>query len=123
MDNSVIDQLKSLYSQLFNLIEDSKQLVADGSTNDAVQKALQIKNLSKQIKFARLGIKVPEEFKEEIKGLELRAVKEIKDTLDGLIQIKTNLKENLNAVNNNIKLKNAYSVDLPRVGETFYEEE
>ena len=123
MENQAIEQLKSFYSQIFNLIEETKELIANGSTNEAVQKAAQIKNITKQITFAKRGTQIPENQVEEIKSLELKAANEIKSTLDDLIHIKTNLKENLNTVTQNKKLQNAYSSEIPRLGETFYEEE
>lgn len=123
MENQAVEQLKSFYSQIFNLIEETKKLIANGSTNEAVQKASQIKNITKQITFAKKGTQIPENQVEEIKALELKAAKEIKSTLDDLIQIKINLKENINTVTQNKKLQNAYSSEIPRLGETFYEEE
>lgn len=123
MNNQAIEQLKSLYSQIFNLIKETKDLITNGFTNEAVQKASQIKNISKQITFAKKGIQIPDDKVEEIKEIELKAANEIKNTLENLIQIKNNLKENLNTVTQNKKLKNAYSSDIPILGENFYEEE
>jgi len=123
MNHLAIEQLKSLYSQLFYLIEEVKELITEGLTNEAVQKASLIKNLSKQIKFATKGTFIPEEIKPEIKELELKALNEIKNTTDAIIQIKENLKNTLNTVNNNIKIQKAYSSELPKIGQTFYEEE
>lgn len=123
MNKQAIDQLKSLYSQIFNLIEETKELITNGFTNEAVQKAAQIKNISKQITFAKKGMQIPEDKVEEIKEIELKAANEIKHTLDDLIQIKNNLKEKLNTVTQNKKIKNAYSSEVPRLGETIYEEE
>ncbi|MBR1907587.1 hypothetical protein IJ818_01470 [bacterium] len=123
MSNPAIEQLKSLYSQLFYLIEEVKELITQGHTNEAVQKASQIKNISKQLKLATKGTIIPEELKPEIKELEIKALNEIKETSDAIIQIKENLKNTLNTVNNNIKIQKAYSSELPQVGQTFYEEE
>lgn len=123
MENQAIEQLKSFYNQIFNLIEETKNLIAEGLTNEAVQKASQIKNITKQITFAKKGTHIPESHIAEIKELELKASKEIKQTLDDLIQIKNNLRENINTVTQNKKLQNAYSSEIPRLGENFYEEE
>ena len=55
MEEQAINQLKSLYSQLFNLIDETKQLVAEGLTNEAVQKSNQVKNITRQLTFATKG--------------------------------------------------------------------
>jgi len=121
--NQALNQLKSLYSQLFNLIEETKELVAKGLTNDAAQKSTQIKNITKQLKFATKGTAIPDKNKEEIKALEIKAAEEIKSTMEALIQIKNNLKNSLAFANNDKKLKQAYSSDIPQLGQTVYEEE
>ena len=104
-------------------LEETKDLVAKGLTNEAVQKSTQIKNITRQIKFATKGTSIPQENELEIKELELKASEDIKNTLDALIQIKNNLKNNLTTVNNDIKIKKAYSQEIPQVGQTIYEEE
>ena len=63
MSQEQVIQLKCMYSQLFNLNEEIKTLVANGQIDDAVIKSSMIDNLMKQIKFARLGMIIPEEFK------------------------------------------------------------
>ena len=123
MEEQAINQLKSLYSQLFNLIDETKQLVAEGLTNEAVQKSNQVKNITRQLTFATKGLNVPAEYQEEIKALEQKAAEEIKSTMEALIQIKLHLKNNLNTMNNDKKLKQAYSIELPQAGQTLFEEE
>lgn len=123
MENQTLNQLKSLYSQLFNLIDETKQLVAEGLTNEAVQKSNQIKDLTRQLTFANKGSIIPSEHIEEINSLKQKAAKEIKATMDSLIQIKIHLKNSLTSVNNNKKLKQAYSAEIPQTGQTVFEEE
>ena len=96
MSQEQIIQLKCMYSQLFNLNEEIKILVANGQIDDAVIKSSMIDNLMKQIKFARRGMSVPEELKKEIENLESKAVVDIKYTLDSLIKIQENLKNDIN---------------------------
>ena len=107
MKNDAINQLKAMYAQLFNLNEQIKNSVANGEIDTAVQKSSQLDNLMSQIKFARMGLTISEENKNEISELETKAVVEIKYTMESLIKIKDNVKGDLNKVNNNIKVKNA----------------
>ena len=123
MSQEQVIQLKCMYSQLFNLNEEIKTLVANGQIDDAVIKSSMIDNLMKKIKFARLGMTIPEEFKNEIENLESKAVVDIKYTLDSLIKIQENLKNDINKTKNTIKIKNAYTAQLPEAGQIFYEEE
>lgn len=123
LNNEPIDQFICMYDQLFNLLEEIKKLVAEGLTNEAIQKSTQLDNLMKQIAFARKGLTVPENYENKVKDLESKAVVEIKYVLDTLIQIKSDLKNNLNKVKNNIKIKNAYTAEQPATGQILYEEE
>ena len=43
--------------------------------------------------------------------------------MESLIKIKDNVKGDLNKVNNNIKVKNAYTAEMPRTGQILFEEE
>ena len=121
MNQEPIEQLKVMYTQLFNLNEEVKNLVASGNMDSAIQKELD--NLMNQIKFARMGMTVPEENKQEISELETKAIVEIKYTMESLIKIKDNLKGDINRVNNNIKVRNAYTAEMPRTGQILFEEE
>ena len=123
MKNDAINQLKAMYAQLFNLNEQIKNSVANGEIDTAVQKSSQLDNLMSQIKFARMGLTISEENKKEISELETKAVVEIKYTMESLIKIKDNVKGDLNKVNNNIKVKNAYTAEMPRTGQILFEEE
>lgn len=123
MSQEQVIQLKCMYSQLFNLNEEIKSLVINGRIDDAVMKSSMIDNLMKQIKFARLGMAIPEEFKTDIENLESKAVVDIKYTLDSLIKIQENLKNDINKTKNTIKIKNAYTAQLPETGQILYEEE
>lgn len=123
MKNDAINQLKAMYAQLFNLNEQIKNSVANGEIDTAVQKSSQLDNLMSQIKFARMGLIISEENKNEISELETKAVVEIKYTMESLIKIKDNVKGDLNKVNNNIKVKNAYTAEMPRTGQILFEEE
>lgn len=123
MSQEQVIQLKCMYSQLFNLNEEIKSLVINGRIGDAVMKSSMIDNLMKQIKFARLGMTIPEEFKTDIENLESKAVVDIKYTLDSLIKIQENLKNDINKTKNTIKIKNAYTAQLPETGQILYEEE
>ncbi len=123
MKNDAINQLKAMYAQLFNLNEQIKNSVANGEIDTAVQKSSQLDNLMSQIKFARMGLTISEENKNEISELETKAVVEIKYTMESLIKIKDNVKGDLNKVNNNIKVKNAYTAEMPRTGQILFEEE
>ena len=123
MKNDAINQLKAMYAQLFNLNEQIKNSVANGEIDTAVQKSSQLDNLMSQIKFARMGLTISEENKNEISELETTAVVEIKYTMESLIKIKDNVKGDLNKVNNNIKVKNAYTAEMPRTGQILFEEE
>lgn len=123
LNNEPIDQFICMYDQLFNLLEEIKKLVAEGLTNEAIQKSTQLDNLMKQIAFARKGLTIPENYENKVKDLEAKAVVEIKYVLDTLIQIKSDLKNNLNKVKNNIKIKNAYTAEQPATGQILYEEE
>lgn len=123
MKQEPIEQLKVMYTQLFNLNEDVKNMVASGNMDSAIQKTTQLDNLMNQIKFARMGLTVPEENKQEISELETKAIVEIKYTMDSLIKIKDNLKGDINRVNNNIKVRNAYTAEMPRTGQILFEEE
>ena len=123
MNQEPIEQLKVMYTQLFNLNEEVKNLVASGNMDSAIQKATQLDNLMNQIKFARMGLTIPEENKQEISELETKAIVEIKYTMDSLIKIKDNLKGDINRVNNNIKVRNAYTAEMPRTGQILFEEE
>lgn len=123
MNQEPIEQLKVMYTQLFNLNEEVKNLVASGNMDSAIQKTTQLDNLMNQIKFARMGLTIPEENKQEISELETKAIVEIKYTMDSLIKIKDNLKGDINRVNNNIKVRNAYTAEMPRTGQILFEEE
>lgn len=123
MKNDAINQLKAMYAQLFNLNEQIKNSVANGEIDTAVQKSSQLDNLMSQIKFARMGLTISEENKNEISELETKAVVEIKYTMESLIKIKDSVKCDLNKVNNNIKVKNAYTAEMPRTGQILFEEE
>ena len=123
MKNDAINQLTAMYAQLFNLNEQIKNSVANGEIDTAVQKSSQLDNLMSQIKFARMGLTISEENKNEISELETKAVVEIKYTMESLIKIKDNVKGDLNKVNNNIKVKNAYTAEMPRTGQILFEEE
>lgn len=123
MNQDAISQLKIMYTQLFNLNEEIKTSVASGDTDLAIQKTSQLDNLMSQIKFAKMGLTIPDENKQEIEELEKKAVTEIKYTMDSLVKIKDNLKGNLNRVNNNIKVRNAYTAEMPRTGQILFEEE
>ena len=123
MKNDAINQLKAMYAQLFNLNEQIKNSVANGEIDTAVHKSSQLDNLMSQIKFARMGLTISEENKNEISELETKAVVDIKYTMESLIQIKDNVKGDLNKVNNNIKVKNAYTAEMPRKGQILFEEE
>ena len=123
MKNDAINQLKAMYAQLFNLNEQIKNSVANGEIDTAVQKSSQLDNLMSQIKFARMGLTISEENKNEISELETKAVVEIKYTMESLIKIKDNVKGDLNKVNNNIKVKNAYTAEMQRTGQILFEEE
>lgn len=123
MKNDAINQLKAMYAQLFNLNEQIKNSVTNGEIDTAVQKSSQLDNLMSQIKFARMGLTISEENKNEISELETKAVVEIKYTMESLIKIKDNVKGDLNKVNNNIKVKNAYTAEMPRTGQILFEEE
>ncbi len=123
MKNDAINQLKAMYAQLFNLNEQIKNSVANGEIDTAVHKSSQLDNLMSQIKFARMGLTISEENKNEISELETKAVVEIKYTMESLIKIKDNVKGDLNKVNNNIKVKNAYTAEMPRTGQILFEEE
>ena len=123
MKNDAINKLKAMYAQLFNLNEQIKNSVANGEIDTAVQKSSQLDNLMSQIKFARMGLTISEENKNEISELETKAVVEIKYTMESLIKIKDNVKGDLNKVNNNIKVKNAYTAEMPRTGQILFEEE
>ena len=123
MKNDAINQLTAMYAQLFNLNEQIKNSVANGEIDTAVQKSSQLDNLMSQIKFARMGSTISEENKNEISELETKAVVEIKYTMESLIKIKDNVKGDLNKVNNNIKVKNAYTAEMPRTGQILFEEE
>ena len=123
MKNDAINQLKAMYAQLFNLNEQIKNSVANGEIDTAVQKSSQLDNLMSQIKFARMGLTISEENKNEISELETKAVVEIKYTMESLIKIKDNVKGDLNKVNNNIIVKNAYTAEMPRTGQILFEEE
>ena len=123
MKNDAINQLKAMYAQLFNLNEQIKNSVANGEIDTAVQKSSQLDNLMSKIKFARMGLTISEENKNEISELETKAVVEIKYTMESLIKIKDNVKGDLNKVNNNIKVKNAYTAEMPRTGQILFEEE
>lgn len=123
MEQDAISQLKIMYAQLFNLNEEIKTSVTSGNTDVAIQKTSQLDNLMNQIKFARMGLTILDENKQEIEELEKKAVNEIKYTMDSLIKIKENLKGNLNRVNNNIKVRNAYTAEMPRTGQILFEEE
>ena len=123
MKNDAINQLKAMYAQLFNLNEQIKNSVANGEIDTAVQKSSQLDNLMSQIKFARMGLTISEENKNEISELETKAVVEIKYIMESLIKIKDNVKGDLNKVNNNIKVKNAYTAEMPRTGQILFEEE
>ncbi len=123
MKNDAINQLKAMYAQLFNLNEQIKNSVANGEIDTAVQKSSQLDNLMSQIKFARMGLTISEENKNEISELETKAVVEIKYTMESLIKIKDNVKGDLNKVNNNIKVKNAYTAEMPRTGQILFEYE
>lgn len=123
MKNDAINQLKAMYAQLFNLNEQIKNSVANGEIDTAVQKSSQLDNLMSQIKFARMGLTISEENKNEISELETKAVVEIKYTMESLIKIKDSVKGDLNKVNNNIKVKNAYTAEMPRTGQILFEEE
>lgn len=123
MNQDAISQLKIMYTQLFNLNEEIKTSVTSGDTDLAIQKTSQLDNLMSQIKFARMGLTIPDENKQEIEELEKKAVTEIKYTMDSLVKIKDNLKGNLNRVNNNIKVRNAYTAEMPRTGQILFEEE
>ena len=120
MKNDAINQLKAMYAQLFNLNEQIKNSVANGEIDTAVQKSSQLDNLMSQIKFARMGLTISEENKNEISELETKAVVEIKYTMESLIKIKDNVKGDLNKVNNNIKVKNAYTAEMPRTGQILF---
>lgn len=123
MNQEPIEQLKVMYTQLFNLNEEVKNLVASGNMDSAIQKATQLDNLMTQIKFARMGLTIPKENKQEISELETKAIVEIKYTMESLIKIKDNLKGDINRVNNNIKVRNAYTAEMPRTGQILFEEE
>ena len=128
MKNDAINQLKAMYAQLFNLNEQIKNSVANGEIDTAVQKSSQLDNLMSQIKFARMGLTISEENKNEISELETKAVVEIKYTMESLIKIKDSVKyamkndilENFEDMTENIKvlrdklisnLKNEYSLE------------
>lgn len=123
MNQEPIEQLKVMYTQLFNLNDEVKNIVASGNMDSAIQKATQLDNLMTQIKFARMGLAIPEENKQEISELETKAIVEIKYTMESLIKIKDNLKGDINRVNNNIKVRNAYTAEMPRTGQILFEEE
>lgn len=110
------DQLKILYSQLFNIADEIKPLVEKGEFNETISRLEYKDDLMRKFLTARKTMELAPEEQAEAEELEKKLIEKEQNNINFLKKIKDEAGSELKKTRKNLKLNAAYRVKQEKPG-------